>query len=152
MMTENEMKKRMNEINQEEKKLRLERDEYEKYFHNKKRRELLNNHNKFIGKCFAIKNNQENKYKNVKSFKILRALSKLNEYYAECIVLIESENNCLKGFGVQLMELPIWAPNEIKLINKESDPKIIDFYEEITQEDFNGLYRAYKQKIEDKVF
>ena len=37
-------------------------------------------------------------------------------------------------------------------MNKETDPKVIDFYREISQEEFETLYREYNNDLEDKVY
>ena len=56
MMTEQEMRNRMKEIDNERNKLKEEREEYEKYFSNKRLKEQLNDHKQYIGKCFISKN------------------------------------------------------------------------------------------------
>lgn len=45
-MTEEQMRQRMKEIDEERDKLRSERQEYEKYFSDKKRKEELDDHKK----------------------------------------------------------------------------------------------------------
>ena len=37
-------------------------------------------------------------------------------------------------------------------MNNESDPKVIDFYEEISQEEFEKLYREYQNDLDNKVY
>ena len=62
-MTEKQMRKRMKEIDEERDKLRFERQEYEKYFSDKKRKEELDNHKNYIGKCFMTCEKVENEQK-----------------------------------------------------------------------------------------
>lgn len=152
-MTENEMRERMKEIDKERDDLKLERQKYEKYFSDKKRKELLECHSKFVSKCFSTKNLSGNEYSHIKAFKILKVLPKPNEHYAECIVIIDGlRSSCWNEFGIQEMTLPLWIPNTLRLMSKESDPKVIDMYKEISQEDFATLYSTYKKKLQDKIF
>lgn len=147
-MTESEMLERMKEIDKEKEQLRTERQKYEKYFSDKKRKEALSNHRKFEGKCFVTKNLPENKYNYVKAFKILKVLSEPNERYVDCVAVIDgTRSSCWNEFGIQEMTLPLWTSNQLRLMNKETDPKMIDMYEEITQEEFDLIYRKYIQKI-----
>lgn len=153
IMTENEMKKRMKEIDKERKELKAERQEYEKYFSDKKKKEELNNRIKFEGKCFSIKNLSSSEHKHIQAFEILKVLSEPDEMYAECVVVVDGRRSrCRNKLGVQIMNLPLWEPDTSRLMSKASDPKMIDMYKEITQEDFNSIYEKYRQEIESKVF
>lgn len=152
-MTENEMKERIKEIDKERRELKAERQEYEKYFSDKRKKEELNNRIKFEGKCFSTKNLSSSEHKHIQTFKILKVLSEPDETYAECIVVIDGcRSSCKNKLGVQIMTLPLWESNAYRLMSKESDPKMIDMYKEITQEEFNSIYEKYKQEIESKVF
>ena len=62
-MTEQEMRNRMKEIDNERNKLKEEREIYEKYFSDKKSKERLEDRKQYIGKCFISKNEQNNKQK-----------------------------------------------------------------------------------------
>lgn len=152
-MTENEMKERMREIDKERRELKVERQKYEEYFSDKKKKEELNNRIKFEGKCFSTKNLSSNEHKQIQAFEILKVLSEPNEKYAECVAVIDGRRISSKSkLGIQIMILPLWEPNASRLMNKESDPKMIDMYKEITQEEFNSIYEKYRQEIESKVF
>ena len=152
-MTEEQMQERMKEIDKQREELKSERQKYENYFYHKKRKELLDDHKKFEGKCFVTKNLSGNEYTHIRAFKILKVLPEPNEHYAECIVIIDGlRSSCWNEFGIQGMTLPLWIPNTSRLMSKESDPKVIDMYKEISQEDFATLYNTYKKEIEDKVF
>lgn len=152
-MTENEMRKRMKEIDKKREELKSEKQKYENYFINKEMKAVLNNHIKFEGKCFFTKNLSNNKHEYIKAFKILNVLSEPNENYAECISIVDGyRSSCWNEFGTQIMTLPLWTPNTSRLMNKESDSKMIDMYEEITQENFNSIYIKYKKGFEDKMF
>lgn len=151
-MTEEQMRKRMQEIDEERDKLRFERQEYEKYFSDKKRKEELDNHKNYIGKCFITCDKTENKQKHIKAFKIIDVLDSPNERYAFCVVLIDGHRNtCWKEYGMQTMTIGLWIPNKLRMVSRESDPKVIDFYKEITQEEFEQMSVKYLNKVTDEI-
>ena len=153
MMTEQEMRNRIKEIDKERNNLKKEREEYEKYFSDKRIKEQLNSYKQYVGKCFVSNNEQSNEQKQIKAFKVLRILENPNERYAECIVLVDGyESNCWNVKAIKNQVIGLWNHNKSRLINKETDPKIIDFYKEISQEEFETLYREYKNDLEDKVY
>ena len=150
-MTEQEMRNRMKEIDKERNKLREERKEYEKYFSDKKLKEQLNDRQQYIGKCFVTKNESSNEKQQIKAFKVLRILEHPNERYAECIVLVDGyESNCWNVKAIKNQVVGLWTPNKHRLMSNESDPKVIDFYKEIPQEEFDKLYREYQCELDDK--
>ena len=153
MMTEQEMRNRMKEIDKERNILREEREGYEKYFSDKRLKEQLNNQKQCIGKCFVSKNESSNEQKQIKAFKVLKILENPNERYAECITLVDGyESNCWNVKAIKNQVIGLWTYNKLRLMNSESDPKVIDFYREISQEEFETLYREYKNGLEDKVY
>lgn len=152
MMTEQEMRNRMKEIDKERNNLRKERKEYEKYFSDKRLKEQLNNHKQYIGKCFISKNESSNENKQLKAFKVLGILENPNERYAECIALVDGyESNCWNVKAIKNQTVGLWTDNN-RLMNIETDLKVIDFYKEISQEEFELLYREYQNDLEDKVY
>ena len=152
-MTEQEMRNRMKEIDNERNKLKEEREEYEKYFSNKRLKEQLNDRKQYIGKCFISKNEPSNKQKQIKAFKVLRILENPNERYAECIALVDGyESNCWNVKAIKNQVIGLWTNNKLRLMNSESDTKVIDFYKEISQEEFEILYKEYHNNLEDKIY
>ena len=152
-MTEQEMRNRMKEIDNERNKLRKEKEEYEKYFSDKKLKEQLNDHKQYIGKCFISKNEPSNEQKQIKAFKVLEILESPNERYAQCITLIDGyESNCWNVKAIKNQVVGLWTHNRLRLMNNESDPKVIDFYKEISQEEFEKLYREYQGDLDDKAY
>jgi len=150
-MTEEQMRQRMKEIDEERDKLHSERQEYEKYFSDKKRKEELDDHKNYIGKCFITCNKIENE-QHIKAFKIIDILDRPNEKYASCVVLIDGYRDfCWKEYGIQIMTIGLWTANKWSMISQESDPKVIDFYKEITQEEFEQMSVEYLDKITDKI-
>ena len=151
-MTEEQMRKRMKEIDEERDKLRFERQEYEKYFSDKKRKEELDNHKNYIGKCFMTCEKVENEQKYIKAFKVIDVLDSPNERYASCVVLIDGHRStCWKDYGVQIMTIGLWTANKLRMMSRESDPKVIDFYKEITQEEFEQISVEYLNKVTDEI-
>lgn len=153
-MNEQEIRKRMKEIDQERYKLSLEKKEYENYLYDKLTQDRMKDHKEFIGKCFTIKDtSKNNKNKPVKAFKIIEILEVPNENYALCVALIDGfRSTCWMDYGVQIMTLGLWNSDANRMIGNPSDPRVIDFYDEISQEEFEGLYREYTGKLEDNVF
>ena len=152
-MTEQEMRNRMKEIDNERNILRKEREEYEKYFSDKRIKEQLDNHKQYVGKCFLSKNELRNEQKQIKAFKVLGILENPNERYAECIAIVDGyESNCWNVKAIKNQVIGLWTHNKLRLMNSETDPKVIDFYKEISQEEFETLYREYKNDLEDKVY
>ena len=152
VMTEEQMRKRMKEINRERDKLSLEKKKYEEYFADKKRRELLDDHKNYIGKCFITCEKLENKNKHIKAFKIIDVLDNPNERYASCVVLIdEHRRTCWEKYGVKIMTLGLWTMNTLRMMSRESDPKVIDFYKEITQEEFEQMSVEYLKEVTDAI-
>ena len=152
-MTEQEMRNRIKEIDKERYNLRKEKEEYEKYFSDKKLKEQLNNHKQYIGKCFISKNESSNEQKQIKAFKVLRILENPNERYAECIALVDGyESNCWNVKAIKNQVIGLWTNNKFRLMSSETDLKVIDFYKEISQEEFETLYREYQNNLKDKVY
>lgn len=152
-MTEQEMRNRMKEIDKERNKLKEEREGYEKYFSDKKLKEQLNDHKQYIGKCFISKDYSENEQKQIKAFKVLEILESPNERYAQCIALIDGyESNCWNVKAIKNQVVGLWTHNRLRLMNNESDPKVIDFYKEISQEEFEKLYKEYQGDLDDKAY
>ena len=152
-MTEQEMRNRIKEIDKERNNLRKEKEEYEKYFLDKRLKEQLDNRKKYIGKCFISKNELNNEEKQIKAFKVLRILENPNEEYAECIALVDGyESNCWNVKAIKNQVIGLWTNNKFRLMGSKTDPKVIDFYREISQEEFETLYREYQNNLEDKVY
>lgn len=133
-MADLEMKNRMKEIDEERNKLSLEKRKYEKYFEDKKKKEESSLRKSYIGKCFISKDDIRNENKHIKAFKIVDILNEPNIRYANRVTLIDRyENNCWNTRAVKFQVVGLWHYNKIQLCHGISDPKMIDFYEEITQ-------------------
>lgn len=152
-MTEQEMRNRMKEIDKERNKLKEEREKYEKYFSDKKLKEQLDDYKQYVGRCFTSKNFRENEQNQIKAFKVLEILESPNERYARCVALIDGyESNCWIVKAIKNQVIGLWTHNKLRLMNSESNPKVIDFYKEISHEEFEKLYREYQGDLDDKAY
>lgn len=148
-MTEKEMRSRMKEIDKIRNELKNEKEEYENYFYKKRLDQELEDRRKFIGKCFDIRyinvNNNNNKW--LRAFKIIDILEEPNSRYANCIALISGyRNTAWSEYGIQVMTLPLWVPNSNRLMSKY-ELNMIEFYEEISAEDFAKMFSKYYDNL-----
>lgn len=152
-MTDEQRRAHMKEIEEQLDKLRKERKEHEDYFFEKSKQDKRKEHRECIGKCYVSKELRENENSHVKAFKVLEVLEFPNENYARCLVLIDGiEKNCWNVQAIKIEVLGLWTPNISRLMYNESDPKVIDFYKEISQEEFESLYRDYNNRLDDTLF
>ena len=148
-MTEKEMRSRMKEIDKIRNELKNEKEEYENYFYKKRLDQELEDRRKFIGKCFDIRyinvNNNNNKW--LRAFKIIDILEEPNSRYANCIALMSGyRNTAWSEYGIQVMTLPLWVPNSNRLMSKY-ELNMIEFYEEISAEDFAKMFSKYYDNL-----
>lgn len=143
-MSEEEMRERIKEIKKEEDVLMAERAKYEQYFADKKRENELSELKSFIGKYFITRNLDTNKNKHIKAFKIFNIG---DMRYAECVVLIDSFNNGIREFGIKTMNLPLWHQSLFRTNRREPEPKMIDMYTEILEEEFVKMRDEVVQEL-----
>ena len=149
-MTEEQMKARMREINKIRNKLREERKEYEDYFYNKKIQNEYLYKKEFKGKCYISKELKGNKHDYIKAFKIMKIHEGHHSDFAECLALVSGyRGTSWKECGVEIMTLGLWTQNVPSMLYKESDPKMIDFYKEISEEEFYDVYNDFIDCIID---
>ena len=144
-MTSEEKKERIRDINSKINELRRERDEYENQLVKEKMSIELENRKKFVGKYFVINDELNKRMGNFvigknRAFYILNITD--DEQYAKCIVL----SSYMTDVVIKLTTLGLWT--KVKLTNNESDPCVIDLYNEISREEFMGLYEEYEGVIE----
>ena len=151
-MTDEQRREHMKEIETQLDKLREERREHEKYFREKNKKTKYEEHCSFTGKCFVTKELNDNKNKHVKAFKVLEVLE-LNENYARCIILTNGiERNCWDTHSIKIEVLPLWTQNKMSMIYSEEDLKVIDYYREISSDEFDALYRTHKLILDEAAF
>lgn len=150
-LSEAQMRDRMREIEYKKKQLLEEKRKYENYFLEKEREEKMKSHEEFVGKCYKTTGVGLNKY--VTAFKILETLKSPHENYAVCVALIDGpRGSCWAEYGVQTITLGLWNADVNRLSISKYDPRMIDRYEEITQAEFEELYRKHKSDLEDEVY
>lgn len=146
-MTEQEMRDRIKEIDEEREKLREEKNEYEKYLRDKEQKREYEERKKFVGKCFMLK--EDSIKNNVKAFKITKIVSEHNRNFAECLALTNGmELNCWDEKAIKTMVIGLWCHNTPKFRSFPSDPLKIDSYEEISKDEFKTLYKEYLSVFE----
>lgn len=152
MMTEEQMRQRIREINREQNKLRAEKQEYERCLIAKKEEEEKKSHEIYVGKCYLTKGLANNQNGDIKAFKILKQLEDSESKYVQCLVVIEGcRGTCYGSYGVEMMVLNPWSQNKPQLLGRDDAPKMIDFYSEISQEEFENLCKSHMQVIENEL-
>ena len=144
-MTETEMLSSMKDIKKERDELKHELDKYENYFSNKRREKEQNVQRTYIGKCFRLKSFEKN---NINAFKILSINEMYHDWNANCVALIKDGDTCT----VSITSIFVFGYQKMQLMHRESDPKFLDMYKEISQQEFESLYHEYIHKIGEEVY
>lgn len=151
-MTDEEKRKRIKELERDIEKLRKERNEYQEQLLSKKRNNKIEERKKIVGKCFVQKtgiDNVGNNNKEIKAFKILELLDEPNENYAKCLALYSGlSDNCWTELSIKVKVLGLWTKSVARLMYRESDPDVIDFYDEISNQKFEVLFDEYLGDLE----
>lgn len=151
-MTDEEKRERIKRLDKDIEKLRKERNEYQEQLASKKRNNKIEERKKLIGKCFVQKtvfDNVGNINKEIKAFKILELLDEPNEDYAKCLVLYKGiSDNCWIEQSIKVKVLGLWTKDVARLMYQESDPDVIDFYKEISNDNFEILFNDYLGDLE----
>ena len=145
--------KRIKEIEKTRNILARERDELQKEIREEKESKILENRNKEIGKYYKLKSklNRSDSYENLIAFKIL----KLDEYNplttARCLAIIDGYGNgAYKEYGVLNKTLFIWSYDENRMMHNEGDALTIDFFEEISEDEFLKIKNEMLENIENR--
>lgn len=142
------MLQRIKEIDEQRNKLRSEKQKYQEYFSEKKISSLFDDRKKYIGKYYLSMDAPNNKNRYIKAFKVLDVLNHPNINDAKCIVLIDGcRSDVFDEYGIQIMTLGLWSLNQFRMMESASDPKMIDFYIEITEDTFVKMFAEYEQTI-----
>lgn len=149
-MTKNEMKERIREIDKERNRLAKEKQSYEELLRQDKTKDIIEEHRKHVGECYVptVRLDERNRF--IRAFRILNVLESPNESCAECLVLVNGHrSNCWNESGVIMMTLGLWRPNNLRLMNRESDPKVIDCCHLISKEEFKALLEQSMANMEE---
>lgn len=148
-MTEDEMKKRIKEIDDEINKLKKERRTHETYLKNENLRKEYENRKSYIGKCYKLNKVDKQKIRHIKAFKIIDILKGPNEKFATCLTLgYGYRDNCWPEHGIDINVIGLWTivGSYSHVIQKSL--RVIDYYEEITEDEFMKLYDEHLKIIE----
>lgn len=141
-MTENELNRKIAVINKKMEELRSERKQYEDALYCDKESKERAVYEKSIGKYLKTKGLNENKHSYVVAFKVLELEKDHNFRYARCLSIINGyRSTCWKEYGVSVLTLPLYCSNKLRMISKPDDPKMIDFYQEISEKEFKEIFR-----------
>lgn len=147
-MTEDEMKKRIKEIDDETYKLKEERKTYKEYLKNENLRKEYENHKSYIGKYYKLNEVDKQEIKHIKAFKIIDVLKDPNEKFATCLILGHgNRNNCWTEYGIDINIIGLWTSIYPQLFTQEG-LKVIDYCGEITEDEFMKLYDEHLKIIE----
>ena len=140
--------KRIKEIEEERDKLAIERDKLQSEIREEKEKIEKEEKSSFIGKYFkAI--NKSNSYKDVIAFKILS----LDIYdplkTARCLAIIDNTKEKVdKNIGVINQRMHLWSYDTLRMMNKKGDALTIDFFKEISEEEFLKIKKETLLKME----
>ena len=147
-MTNEEKRKRIELLEKGMNKLRKERDKLQKQINNDRQKKELKKRMKLVGKCFSMNTMSDvylsNENSNIKAFKVLEVFDYPTEGFAKCLILYDSENiNWYQDKSIKIGAIGLWIPNELRLVSDPSQPMVIDFYDEISNEEFESLFNDY---------
>ena len=149
-MTDDEMRDRIKEIEKQRQELSDEKRKYETYLYEKKKQKDRKKRECFIGKCFVTKDDRRNETKYIKAFKILKLEDEKSDKYAECLIVKDGyHNTAWEEKGVMTSVLGLWTANTMRMLSNPNEPKMIDMYKEITQEEFDKLFDESMKTLSD---
>ena len=127
-MTNEEKRKRIELLEKGMNKLRKERDKLQKQINNDRQKKELKKRMKLVGKCFSMNAMSDvylsNENSNIKAFKVLEVFDYQDK-------------------SIKIGAIGLWIPNELRLVSDPSQPMVIDFYDEISNEEFESLFNDY---------
>lgn len=139
MPTIEEAKKRIAEIKKQRNELKYEQDELEKIISDDSQAKRLANIQACEGKYYLLKGDPpfESRCEGVTGFKILEIDPTSSLTYAHCIILLNgSYCSTYLTFGIIQDRLYLWAPASPMRIRLDNEPNLIDYYREVTREEF----------------
>ena len=130
-MTEEEMRKRIEEIDKIRYELSVEKNEYLSILRNDIDYKEYAERQQYVGKYF-IENQPRNSYKEIIAIKILSIAKPPRQYNAECLAVADL---CIKK-----RTLALWSA-DIETMLPLNLPKVISKYKEITKEEFDEIFK-----------
>lgn len=146
-MTDEQMRERIKEIDSIRVYLKAEKEEYLMAIYEKEEQAERILHEQCIGKCFITKNLPDNRNSHIKAFKVIEIPVRPNDY-ARCLILESgSRTDIWNTWGISNTVLGLWTSNDKRKIPNKTDKKVIDFYQEISEEEFADLYRQFLEEV-----
>ena len=143
-MTNEEMTKRINEIDNEREQLKQEKEKYLRQLETVKLKNKYKEHKKCIGNCYIATKYRE-KYPHIIAFKIIDVPDSSYQDRAVCITI--SSNNFPKCLSVNNEILSLWSHDRDCLMPTEGALQVIDKYRRISSEEFDDMLNEHFQKI-----
>ena len=143
-MTDEEMTKRINEIDKEREQLKQEKEKYLRQLETVELKNKYKEHKKCIGNCYMATKYRE-RYPHIIAFKIIDVPSSSYQDKAVCITI--SSNNFPKCLSVSNEILSLWSQDRDCLMSIEGALQVIDKYEQISSEEFDDMLNEHFQKI-----
>lgn len=140
-LSDDEMKAIINSLREEEQILRDRRHAYEDYLNDKKQKRLLEERLKTIGKCYKRVVDRESYYRGMDIF-AFKILGNIKDAKAECVVLLKRNDG---HYTIIRDYVGVWEISNIYL--HEKIQKLIDDFEEISEEEFLQLKQEWMDKI-----
>lgn len=143
-MTDEEKRERIKSLNFRIDALREERDEYKKQLEEEKKNKDLEDRKKYVGKYFARTGCRirDSKSDGIKALKVLEVI---DEYNAICLILcdldlIDNCNDPINKREIKIANIGLWTHNVMRLMHTSTDPLVIDYFTEITKDEFQTMY------------
>lgn len=150
--TKNELKHKIEVIDRKIDALCIEKASYRKQLCSDKENEEKARCEKYVGKYFKTKGLEDNITDYVYAFKILNLERDFDFRYARCLSVINGHrSSSIKEYGISVITHPIFYANKRNMIYDDSTPKMIDYYQEISEEEFKEIYKQYIDKFEKKM-
>lgn len=146
-LSEEEMKEIIKSLQEKEDDIRSIRQAYEYYLSSKQRQKLYEERNQLVGKCYkrTVKRSDILLYNNINIF-AFKILGNIGDMIAECVYL-SVENDC--RYTIKRDRLGVWS-RVYKSIRQHS-PRLIDDFEEISEDEFLQLKQEWMEKILDDI-
>lgn len=143
-MTNEEMTKRINEIDNEREQLKQEKEKYLRQLETVKLKNKYKEHKKCIGNCYIATKYRE-KYPHIIAFKIIDVPSSIYQDEAVCVTI--SSNSFPKCLSVSNEILSLWSQDKVCLMPIKGTLQVIDKYKQISSEEFDDMLNKHFQKI-----
>ena len=145
--------KRLKEINEQMNLLRAERNKIEEEMRDELKKKEQDEKIPFVGKCYKIKKSalrRDTYYPYLVAFKILDVNINGDSRDARCVCVHNGliKMNC--GLGIKNEVVSLWSFAAKRMIYKPNEPRLIDNFQEITEDEFNEILNNTLEDIKTK--